>query len=384
MSLSGNSLNPSSLGFGLNNFDPSSQSTVRQPRANVMIDGSPVNWITWETDSTGGRSDASTFRVVLPIGGTSATLPLSYFVSAQQIMVTILATPSNNSTSGLSSSGMDTLITGEVDHLSYEPDKATLTLTGRDLSAKLMDKKTSLKYQNQKASDIVTKLAGNAGLTPVVSSTQQKSGKYYQIDHARLTNQTSDWDLLQYLAREENMVTYVKGNNLHFEPQGTGPQTPYVIDLTSPGYSTTDPVGQSNAVEIELTRNFVIGKGAKVGVHSWNFKGKKKISSTATAKGNGTPLNFNYTYPNLSTEQAQTRAKSKLHDITQHEFTINIHMPADNILAPQIPVQVIGTQSEFDQIYYVKSVRREMAWNQGYVMHFEAMNQRAKNQVSST
>ena len=382
--ISGNALNPSSIGFGLNNSDPSNQSGVRQPRANVMIDGSPVNWINWEVEGTGGRSDASTFKVMLPIGGQSASLPLSYFVSAQQIMISILATPSNSSTAGLNSSGMDTLITGEVDHLSYEPDKATITLSGRDLSAKLMDKKTSLKYQNQKASDIVSTLAGNAGLTPMVMPTQQKSGKYYQIDHARLTNQTSDWDLLQYLAREENMVTYVKGNNLHFEPQGTGPQTPYVVDLTTPGYSTTDPVGQSNAVQIELTRNFVIGKGAKVGVHSWNLKGKKKISSTATAQGNGTPLNFNYTYPNLSTEQAKTRAKSKLHDITQHEFTVNIHMPADNILMPQIPVQIVGTQSEFDQLYYVKSVRREMAFNQGYTMHFEAMNQRAKNQVSST
>lgn len=384
MSLSGNSLNPSSLGFGLNNFDPSSQSSVRQPRANVMIDGNPVNWITWEVDST-GRSDADVFKIVLPVGGQTATLPLSYFVSASQAMVSIQSTASNNSTnSGLSSSGMDTIITGLVDHLSYEPDKATLTLSGRDLSSKLMDKKTSIKYQNQKASDIVSTLAGNAGLTPIVTATQQKSGKYYQIDHARLTDQTSDWDLLQYLAREENYVTYVKGNNLHFEPQGTGPQTPYIVDLSSPGFSTTDPVGQSNAVQIELTRNFVIGKGANVAVHSWNLKGKKKITSTAIAQGNGTPLNFNYTYPNLSTEQAKKRASSKLHDITQHEFTVNIHMPGDNLLKPQVPVQVIGTQSQFDQIYYVKSVRREMAFGQGYGMHFEGMNQRAKNKVSSS
>lgn len=381
--ISGNALAQEALGFAINLFDPSAQSSVRMPRASVLINGIPVNWTTWEHEMT-SRSDANTFKIELPIGGLNGTLPLSYYVSAQQVIVKILSTPSDVSTTGLNLNTMETLIEGEVDHLSYEPDKATITLSGRDYTSRLQDKKSSLKHQNMKSSDIVSNLAGNAGLTPVVTPTQLKSGKYYQIDHARLTDQTSDWDLIQYLSREENYITYVKGNELHFEPQGTGKQTPYVIDLTTPGYSTTDPTAQSNTVRMELTRNFVIGKGAKVAVNSWNLKSKKNVSSTATAQGTGTPLNFNYTFPNLSPEQAKKRASSKLHDIMQHEFTINVVMPADNLLTPQIPVQLIGTNSEFDQIYYVKSVTREMAFNQGYAMRIEAVNQRAKNSTSVT
>ncbi len=368
-------------GFSINQFNP--QASVRAPRGVVSIDGTPINWINWEVN-TSGRSDTSTFKVTLPLGGTSGTLPLSYYVSSGQVLVEIQATGAGAPNNIVSSSQMDVLIIGYVDYLSYEPDKAILVLAGRDHGSKLIDKKTSVKYQNLTSAQIVNQIASNSGLTPVITNTQLLSGKYYQIDHARLTDQTSDWDLLQYLAREENYIAFVKGNNLYFQPQGT--QTPYVIDLSSPGYTSSDPVvQQSNAVEIELTRNFVIGKGAKVSVHSWHLKSKRKVTSVSTAQGNnGEPLAFDYTYPNLSPDQAARRSKSKLHDITQHEFTLNIRMPADNLLNPQVPVQVIGTNSEFDQIYYVKSVQREMSFNQGYTMQFEAMNSAAKNTVTTS
>ncbi len=377
-----NILSPSgsdASGFGINSFTPQAQ--VRAPRGNILINGINCPWVTWAVQST-GRTDSDTFRVTIPVHDLPTELSLEYFTTQKEIICEIEASPMSPTTVP-NTSTMDTIIYGIVDHMSYEPDKANINISGRDYSKKLMDKKSSIKYQNQTASQIVSKVAANSGLTPVITDTGMLSGKYYQIDHARLTDQTTDWDLVQYLAREQHYVTYVKGKNLYFQPQETN-ATPYVIDLSTPGYTSNEAVvPQSNAVQIELMRNFQLAKGAKVTIKSWNLKQKKSYTNSAKAGiGGDAPLSYDYSHPNLSPSQAKLRAKSKLKDIMQHEFSIHITMPADNLLTPQIPVEVIGTNSAFDQIYYLKTVSREMAFNQGYTMTFEAMNMSKKKTVT--
>lgn len=379
-----NGLSPSSSdasGFGINSFEPQAQ--VRAPRATVTLNNIICPWATWSVSST-GRTDSDTFRVVLPVHDLPPGLSLSYFTTIDEIICEIQASPTSP-TIPANTATMDTIIYGIVDHLSYEPDRALINLSGRDLSKKLMDKKSSIKYQNQTASQIISKLASNVGLTPVITNTDMLSGKYYQIDHARLTDQTSDWDLIQYLAREQHYVTFVKGKSLYFQPQTTD-VTPYVIDLSTPGYTSNESVvPQSNAVQMELVRNFQLGKGAKVNIKTWNLKQKKSFTKSALAGvGGDTALTYDYSHPNLAPDQARLRANSKLKDIMQHEFSIHIHMPADNLLTPQIPVQVIGTNSLFDHTYYVKTVEREMAFEQGYTMRIEAMNMGKNKEITES
>jgi hypothetical protein len=43
-------------------------------------------------------------------------------------------------------------------------------------------------------------------------------GRYYEIDHARLTNDISQWTLLNYLAQEEGFDLNVTGSTLNFQP----------------------------------------------------------------------------------------------------------------------------------------------------------------------
>jgi hypothetical protein len=69
-------------------------------------------------------------------------------------------------------------IYGRVDKIKYCPFKRTVSIDGRDLSALLIDSKTTEKFQNMTASQVATLLANRHGLTPVVTATSTPIGNH--------------------------------------------------------------------------------------------------------------------------------------------------------------------------------------------------------------
>jgi phage protein D len=112
-----------------------------------------------------------------------------------------------------------TLLIGNVDDIEIDPIADTIVMSGRDLTSLFIDNKTSEKYQNLTASQVAEKLAAARGLTPVVVSTQEPVGTYYQLDHVSMQDNRPEWDLLTYLANMSGNVVYIKGRELHFEPK---------------------------------------------------------------------------------------------------------------------------------------------------------------------
>ena len=371
----------SDLGLSLNSLI--SESLARQPNGAVTVNGLYVPWESFEVDSN-NYYEADTFRIDIPSGSLPATVTPSYFSSTPAVLIQIFAGfPPFPAL--FSSLGLDSLIVGQVDDITYDPVKTLITLSGRDLTAKFIDNKTTEKFQNLTSSQIASLLANRRGLTPVVTATTTKVGKYYQIDNARLTDQKSEWDLLNYLAHEENFDVFVQGQSLYFQPKvSETATTPYVIYFNEPFISSGAPVG--NFVELELGRNLTLAKDIIVKVRSWNQKQKKGFVKTATATHNkntvlagaaqpiGDAQTYSYVYPNLTPQQALQKAQNLLAELSKHEMRASIVLPGNNLIKAQNIIKLTGTGTNWDQNYYADSVVRTMSITEGYNMRIEAKN----------
>lgn len=364
---------------------------VTAPRALVMINDEAIpGWVEWTVDNN-TFYQADTFRVVFATDGVPTSRGPAWFSAQSGMKVEIRAGfPADPVHYGASE--LDSLIYGAVDDLTWDPVHGTVELSGRDLTAELIDTKTTEKWPNLTASQIVERIAKGHGLTPVVTKTTQKSGKYYEIDHVRLTDQRSEWDLLTWLAHEEQFIVYVKGKELHFEPKPTTANDPYVLTWQPPTDDRAYPI--FNGKGLTLSRNLTLAKDVIVEVRSWNAKNAKGFTVKAQAthnkntvlKGAAQPVGdaqtYSYTVPGLTHEAALKWAQAKLREITQHEMRLSVELPGDNILRATDVVELRGTGTAFDQTYFPESVVRQMSISAGYSMTLTAKNQSPESVIA--
>lgn len=339
-------------------------------------------WFEWEIDNN-TFYQADTFRVKFALSMLPSAFGAAWWASQSKVFVEVFAgfpvDPENFTTSDL-----DSMLYGQVDDITLDPVGTVVEVAGRDLTAELIDTKTTEKWPNLTSSQIVEQLAKRHGLTPVVTKTTQKSGKYYEIDHVRLTDQRSEWDLLTWLAHQEQFVVYMKGKELHFEPQPTTSDDPYILQWEAPTPDSASPI--FNGKSITFARNLTLAKDVIVEVRSWNAKNKKGFTKKAQAthnkntvlKGAAQPVGeaqtYSYTVPGLTPEEALQWAQAKLREITAHEVRLSATLPADNVLRGTDLIQVRGTETAFDQTYYPDSIVRNMSVNEGYFMTINAKN----------
>ena len=363
-------------------------SEARQPRMLVRVNGLMVPALTWQVDNNSYYA-ADTFRATFPISTLPAGLGTDWWFSQSQMEVEILigfpANPDAPQAGELMS-----LIYGRADEVALELNDTCIEILGRDLTSVLIDTKTSQKFANLTASQVATKLAGLHGLTPVVTATTKLVGKFYDKDHVRLQDQRSEWDLISFLAREEGFLVYIAGKQLHFEPAPNETQNPYVFR-----WSGTVPL-EANATHVKVSRNLTLAKDIKVTVRSWNAKQKKNFTATAQAvhtrnkvtrklpiavSGDAQQYSVN-TLPGLTQEQVQARANQLLKEISLHEMRLEVDGPADNILTRTDVIQLQGTGTMADQVYYPDSITRSFSADEGYSWRIEAKNHATESQVT--
>ena len=182
---------------------------------------------------------ADTYRLQLAIAGLPGTFSPAYWAESQDDLVQL---------SVVMDGAEQQLITGQVDDAELDLVARTITLTGRDLSSRFLDSKTAEKFQNQTASQIATTLAARHGLTADVTPLTTKAGTYYEIDHAVLTREQTEWDLLVYLAEREGFDVWVTGTTLHFKPS-EAMDAPYLLVWSEPN-SIDGNTFASNALDI--------------------------------------------------------------------------------------------------------------------------------------
>jgi len=313
---------------------------AEQPQLRLSIAGVPVpGAVSLEIESVAYFS-ASRFRIEFAIGAAAFTTA-AYFAALGLQTITIEA--------ALSGFGYATLLTGQIDNIRIDLLSNTAVLSGRDLSARLIDTEISQTFANQTSSQIATTIADRHGLTANVTSTSILVGQYYELDHARSalgvnSRTTTEWNLLVELAKIENFVLSVTGTTLNFGPAVAGQPvfvTPQRFISLSLDVATTIPMSAQ--------------------VKSWNTRQKAVVSESAGSGAATTIIR-----PNLTAAQAQSVAANHLSTLRQHGTLMVGTMPADVTLMPGMELVLTGTNSALDQTYRVSAVSRLLQAKTGF------------------
>ncbi len=356
--------------------------TARQPRALIRLGGTVVpGWFSWSV-STNSYFEADTFRIEYAIQSLPVAKNANWFSTQTELFAEILAgfpqDPGNPQPAELTSA-----IYGRVDDIEFRPREGTLCLTGRDLTAAFIDAKVSKEYPNKTSSDIATQLAQSHGLASQVTATTTKVGAYYTRDQVRMTADRSEWDLLAWLAREENFVCFVSGQTLYFEPDPRSTANPYLIQWQAATSSQGSPI--ANVKGITFARSLTVAKGITVTARSASLTQKTAVvqsypsSPKSIGVGKSSPFGasqqYFFTLPaGKKPTEVQAYAKQRYDDIVSHEMKLTMHLPSDDALTIATAIKVSGTGTAFDQTYYPRLITREMSMDEGYNMTVEAQN----------
>lgn len=367
-------------------INPSSfQSVSRNPRALVKVNDIVIRKLIEVEYVENNTYVPDTFRVRLPLYTLDNGIPIDYWLSQPAILVNIYmgfpTDPYNYGTGDL-----ENMVVGGIDQLDVHifENGGVVEFSGRDLTSKFVDNKTTEKYPNKTASEIVTILANKEGLTPVVTSTTTKAGYYYTQDYVQLGSAIPEWDLLTYLAQRENFQVFVRGENLYFQPfPDENAADPYVLQAQT---LENGQMASFNGKTLTITRNLNYARDVIVRVRSWNAKtGKVDVSMRATpnkktvvaaiAQPIGEAQTFEYFYPGLSREQAIVRATNILKKITLWEKVIQTDLPGDDLLRKDDLIELRGVSDSANQTYYPDTITRTISADSGgYSMQVRAKN----------
>jgi len=356
-------------------------SQVRQPGARVTVNGIVVPWTEWTVTNVSHFS-ADTFAVTLAVKTLPAGVDPAWWATTDAATVEIAAGFADESGE---ISALTSLIVGRVDEVELCPLERTLRLTGRDLSSRLIDAKTAEKFQNQTASQVVQTLAARRGLTADVVATTTRVGRYYEIDHARITTEQTEWALLSWLAQEEQYDLWVGGTTLYFhpslDPAVTAPRPYLWVEPgdQGPGIATLD--------RPRLKRSLTIAKDIVVKVHSWNqakesgYTIQTKMPRASSVSSDGEAQTYVFTRPNLEWDRAVAYAQQMAAEISRHEYVIEAEGPADLILSPRQLIKTTGFGG-WDGVYTVDQVERGFSVPGGFRMSWRAKNHPTRAMVA--
>jgi hypothetical protein len=344
----------------------------------------PASFLRLEVENR-GHFTADTWRARLEAWFQPQNFGLSYWANVGTGIRVELLTGLLDPTQQFSDSpqSVTSLITGQVDDIDIDPITGELHLSGRDLSALLIDTKTSNKWPDQTASQIATKLFTQVGLTPQVTATDTPVGQYYDSAYAHVAREIPMWDLLCFLAQQEGFDLYVVGTTGYFgPPEADSDPNPWTISVQKP--QTGGPV-VSNVANLKLRRSLTLAGDISVTVLSHSGREGKSIKATATRAGKSAPQssaskgaekvqNFTLRRPNLTQEQAQQLANSYLADLTKLERTFEATCEGDPTLSVRRKARITNTGTSFDQDYYLFTVHHTLSFEGGYEMVVQGKN----------
>jgi hypothetical protein len=112
----------------------------------------------------------------------------------------------------------------------------------------------------------------------------------------------------------------------------------------------------------------------------------KKSGSTiqiGKARTYGGTQVYYFNRPNKTQQQVDQIAQNTYKQLLQHEMKIEgLDLPGDNDLDISTLMQLSGTGTAFDQVYYPDSIYRELNCDNGYTMTVNAKNHATTSQVA--
>lgn len=326
-------------------------SEARAPSLLVLVDGAPVRGAFAAQVTGTNHYGADRFRVSLALSADPA-MGAAFWAGSGDLALEVRAAVDGRSAS---------LVEGLIDRIDLDPVQGVARLEGRDRTALLIEARTQETFANRTSSEIATLLAGRHGLAADVAPTSTPVGRYWQLEHDRLTlNQFSravtEWDLLIGLAGREGFDVWVTGSTLHFRPAAA---IAVIGAVLRPVWTANGP---ATVTDLRLDRSLTLARDIEVVVKSWNSRLGRGFEQTARAsRGNqrgGRVQRYVYIVPDLTLDAALQLAQQRLTELTRHERVVVADMPGDVTLDARDMVRVEGTGSAFDQDYFVDTIER--------------------------
>lgn len=359
---------------------------VRQPRPRVILNGTTLQGACCAEVTLTNSNHASNFRCEIALGG-DPSLTASWWADQSDIQCEI-----DYSIDGGQS--WPFVFVGVVDHLHLDMPHGVIEIEGRDLSSTMIETKIHETFANKKSSEIATIIAGRHGLTAQVTPTSTITGRYYQLEHDKLTTgnfhkQTTEWDLLTFLAQQEGYAPpFVIGRTLYFQPEDTGNAQPMQI-VYKPRGSAAYPILNA-ASDMRLERSLTLAKDIQVTAVTWNSKKKQPHTTVGKAQGARSPNSRKsptqnyvvYAPPNATPEQVDRLVEAKLKELSRHERIVNFTMPGELSLDQRSKLTLSGTGTSFDQEYFIDTVERRMDTEGGFMQHVRCKNSSPRSEAA--
>jgi phage protein D len=357
-------------------------SSARRPRGIVKVNGVPISFLKASVTSK-SHFAADTFSVTLEAWQQPEGYGMAYWADATNVLVEILfGELADGADVSSAASDPTSIILGQVDDVEIDPfNQDSLIITGRDLSGQLIDTKTTNKWPDHVSSWIATTIAQQFNLTPDVTPTTTPVGQYYNESYASISRDIPTWDLLVFLAQQEGFDCYVSGTTLYFgPPQADTDANPVVITVQQTG-----GIIQSNASRLKLRRSLTLAKDITVTVLSHHVGSGTAVKAVATRSGSktanssasksaSTTLSYIIHRPGLTQEKAQILANQTLANLSRFEREFDATMQGDALLTTHKQAVIQGTQTSFDQPYWIQQITRTLDFSGAFAMTFNGKN----------
>jgi len=359
--------------------------SISAPRSIVVIGGYEVPFESWRVEQT-GFEQADTFEVDLPFDITQEKgdvllsnnpVSASSLITEPDIQVEIYRGVPNDP-NNYTKNDLTQNMYGFVDtmDLYFDDTGEYLKLTGRSLAALLIDTVATDKFPNKTSSQIAQIFAHEHGLNPVITPTNTLAGTYYNDDSTVISNDSSEWDILQFLAQQEGFVARVKSNTLYFGP---------VEQVTDMNLSPIPLTWGDNIMELNIERSPQAARDLEVNVISYDRNHKKRIVGTAKSTANYSKKLFNqvnrdkyketYMIPGLTQSQAQARAKSILNTLSAQQYIGTLKTYGDFNFSIDRRITLNGVGKVLSQIYYINRVTETFDFDKGFDVEIAFINQ---------
>jgi hypothetical protein len=332
-------------------------SGARNIQAYLQINGANIPVLQAEANLTSTR-ETSTIDATVALDWPGCP-PDTFWASPQKIDASLYIVAGNQKGTPWQN--------GQIIHVDIDYEQRLVHVHGQDGSSQLHLKKASQSWINQTPAQIVSQLVGMAGLTPVANGLSTLAGKLFQIDTTKIANDESLTHIIHKLAEFEGARWWVNGSNFYYQPPGqsTG-QYPVIYSAPQNGGPAS---GNFKKLSVKVDKTL---ESAACTVTGWNQKQAKTISSTKSAGSGNNTTQYNYENHNLTQEQADQFASSKLSDIMRHQVTINVEMVGDPTI--DIGQQLSLTGTAVDGSYTMDSIRHSIR-DHGYSMDIDAKGQ---------
>jgi hypothetical protein len=329
---------------------------VAPHRAWISVNGSQFPVLSGHVEQNGTRR-SGTFSVTIPL----------YYPGAEATLAAIGDNQAAVTAQNVNGNGV--LITGEVDTTDFHyGQNGTITISGRDNSIKLHNKKFNQTWTSKKTTDVVREVCSQVGLGCVITGgAGTNAGKEIDDEYNKIADGETGAAIVSKMAEQDNARWWMEGMTLHYDidPQGGGG--------VSVNYRKGPPE-KADFFTLSIKRNVQAGKQIKVTIESWHTKEKQMNSGEGTAGGNGGPVEYQYNIPGLKKGDTEERARNKAKEINRHELTVHVKVVGDPRVNVGSGLSVSG-DTAFDQTYIIDSIHHHFGMG-GYTMDVVARNSR--------